>query len=370
MAFLIRNDGTESVNIYLYGVIGYDWRDGQDNTAATFVRVFKELEQEYKRINVHINSIGGNFYDGLPIYNAIKYSFREVHTYIDGVAMSMGGFIALAGKVIHAYKSTMLHVHAAINIVEGNARDLRQAADELDKWTSLIAVGLAEKTGKDIETINADLFDYNDHYFTPEEGKAYGIIDEIEEQAAVMPENIQVTDIKGMPADKLHELFVAAYHKEEKSGGFRAAAKFFGNLLPNNKKSKSEMDKKVLAKALKMDENSTDEQLLEKVEQLSNTSAGGAGTGNDDGQGQGTQQPNNTAGGTTEQTVIDKAELETLRNTAKSVTELQKRLDAIENKAEVDGGGADGETTDFGKGKPKNTREEYAYMKGNTNILM
>ncbi len=373
MAFLVKNNGTDSVDIYLYGVVGYDWRDGQDNTAATFVRVFKELEQEYKRINVHINSVGGGFYDGLPIYNAIKYSFREVHTYIDGVAMSMAGFIFMAGKVLHAYKSTMLHAHAAISYLEGNARDMRQSAEELDKWTSLIAAGLAEKTGKDIETINADLFDYNDHYFTPEEGKAYGLIDEIEEQTAVIPNNLQVTDIKQMPADKLQELFVAAYHKNEKGGMLRTAAKFFGNLIPTNKKSESEMEKKVLAQALKMDENSTDEQLLEKVQQLSNASAGDAGAGNSsgkDGKDKGTQQPGNTAEDTADVVTIDSKELETLRNAAKELPGLKQRLENIENKAEENGGGAEDKGSDFGKGKPKNLREEYAYLKDKSNILM
>ncbi len=180
----------DEVDVLIYGDIGYDWWEGTDNTAVSFQKEWKAIESKYKRANVRINSVGGSLYDGLPIYNMIKSSPLDVHTYIDGVAYSMAAIIALAGNTVHAYRNSMFLLHAAINGVYGNAGQLREEAENLDRYTEGLAQNVADKTGLTIEEVKNKWFDYKDHLMTATEAHAAGLIDIIEDNDADMPENV------------------------------------------------------------------------------------------------------------------------------------------------------------------------------------
>lgn len=86
----------------VYGISGGD--------IARQIQYLNEVEK-VERINIHINSIGGNVYEGYSIVSSILSSKAEVHTFIDGLAASIAGVIALCGKTcsMYDYGTLMLH---------------------------------------------------------------------------------------------------------------------------------------------------------------------------------------------------------------------------------------------------------------------
>lgn len=75
--------------------------------------LFLEAENPESPISMYINSPGGSVYDGLAVYDVMQYIKCPVHTYVTGMAASMGSFIAQAGAPGHRYllprAITMIH---------------------------------------------------------------------------------------------------------------------------------------------------------------------------------------------------------------------------------------------------------------------
>ena len=185
------NKPEQTAEIHIYGVIGEG--NPNDNTfAKTFVRDFQKVEGSANTINIRINSPGGSVWDGLPIFNAICASQKKVHTYVDGIAYSMGAMIALAGHTVHMASGSLLMLHNVSGLEFGNAKSLRKSADTMDKYDALFAELIATRTNKTTEFVKSNWLNYEDNYFTPEEAKEAGLIDIIESyQAKNIPTNIK-----------------------------------------------------------------------------------------------------------------------------------------------------------------------------------
>jgi ATP-dependent Clp protease protease subunit len=180
-----------AVDIFLYGVIGDSyWEEG--NTAKAFVRDFTRLEGEYQRINIKINGPGGSVWEGLPIFNAIKASKVDTHSYNDGICFSMCAMILLAAKTVHAAKGSLLMLHNVLGGAYGNAQDMRKEADAMDTYDEVLGSLIADKTGKTPEEVKALWMDYNDHYMSGTEAYELGLVDVLENyQAEGTPENVK-----------------------------------------------------------------------------------------------------------------------------------------------------------------------------------
>lgn len=190
--FAVLNSGSADVGeMRIYGVIGSYW---DENTANDFVRAFKALERTCSRINIHINSPGGSVHEGLPICNIIKGSNKEVHTYVDGIAYSMGAMIAISAKKgrVHMAKGSLLMLHSVSTLIYGNSQKLRDEADILDTYDDVLGAMIAGRTGKTIDAVKSEYLNHTDHFFTPDKAKAEGLIDVIEDyEAEDIPENVQ-----------------------------------------------------------------------------------------------------------------------------------------------------------------------------------
>jgi ATP-dependent protease ClpP protease subunit len=100
--------------IRLYRPIGNSYDGGvlvEGINGADFANEIERLQNTAKQINVRINSVGGNVLEGYSIVSAIQNSKIPVHCYIDGLAASIAGVIALCGNVVHIadYGTIMLH---------------------------------------------------------------------------------------------------------------------------------------------------------------------------------------------------------------------------------------------------------------------
>lgn len=125
-------DGEDTTVIYIYDVIGY-W----ENSASMFVEQLQAVATS--AIELHINSPGGDAYDGIAIYNALRNHAATVHVRIDALAASAASFIAMAGDTITIERTAQVMIHDATGICMGNSGDMRELADLLDKMSDNIA---------------------------------------------------------------------------------------------------------------------------------------------------------------------------------------------------------------------------------------
>jgi len=200
----------EAVDVFIYGVIGYDesyWDEGTNNTSFHFVNLVKKLEKQYNRINVHINSPGGYISEGLAMFNALKASTAEIHTYNDALTASMGSIIFLAGTT-HMPKTAIFHLHSASTWVSGNKFDLQQAIEELETFEKTLIAAISSRVDMTDEEIEAKWFDGKEYYYNGAEAQALGFIDHIDESTVQPPAN------KATLENMAFEKVVALYQQE------------------------------------------------------------------------------------------------------------------------------------------------------------
>lgn len=184
MQVITGADG-DAGEILLYGYIGQDywWDDDKDEESITdiaFRRAFNELAAKHDRINIRINSPGGSLFHGNAIISTIMNAKGvEVHAYNDGMAASMAASIFLACPKRHMGVNATLMLHNTINIVFGNAKDMRSMADTLDKFTGTTAAMIAQATGMEEDEVKRRFFDdYEDHWLNRAECVELGFVTE------------------------------------------------------------------------------------------------------------------------------------------------------------------------------------------------
>lgn len=145
-------------------------------TAQTFIKELMALE--VGQIDLHLNTPGGDVFDGIAIYNSLRQHRAKVTVYVDSLAASIGSVIAMAGdRVVMARYSSMM-IHEASGVAIGaNADEMRQLADLLDRTSANIARVYADRTDTDPE-------DWRDRmraetWFSDEEAVELGLADEI-----------------------------------------------------------------------------------------------------------------------------------------------------------------------------------------------
>jgi ATP-dependent Clp endopeptidase proteolytic subunit ClpP len=181
--------------IFLYG----DISDYGDVSSARVAAELLEAEQKSSRINVRINSVGGDVYCGITIFNALKSSKADIHIYIDGIAASMAGVIALCGKHVEMSKYARLMLHNVSGGCYGNKSDLQKCIKEIEALEDSLGDICAGKLGKTKEEVVKTYFDGEDHWFTADEALALGFIDAI-------------YDAEPVPADSTPEQIYAEFN--------------------------------------------------------------------------------------------------------------------------------------------------------------
>lgn len=166
-------DVEDSYDLLIYGDIGDSWW-GDSVTAKSVVEQLTALDATVATINVRINSYGGSVADGLAIYNALKRHKATKAVTVDGVAMSSASLIAMAGDTREIPPTSLLMIHAPWGGLYGNAKEMRQYADILDKFSESMADAYVSASGMPREDVLALLTDGEDHYYTGDEAVAAG----------------------------------------------------------------------------------------------------------------------------------------------------------------------------------------------------
>lgn len=118
--------------VYIYDEIGF-W----GTTAQDFVDALNEIDA--LKFELHINSPGGEIFDGLAIFNTIKQHPATVTAYVDGLAASAASWIAQAADEVIMARNAQMMIHDGIGFAYGNAADMRDTANLLDKLSDTIA---------------------------------------------------------------------------------------------------------------------------------------------------------------------------------------------------------------------------------------
>lgn len=128
-------------------------------------------------VDIEINSPGGYIYPASEIYTALMQHKGNVNVTITGRAASAASVIAMAGTKVSMSPTAQIMIHNVSATGSGDYRDFEHYAEQLKKSNDTIANAYMLKTGKTREEI-LDLMDY-ETWFTPEEAKEHGFIDEI-----------------------------------------------------------------------------------------------------------------------------------------------------------------------------------------------
>ncbi|UZW13200.1 Clp protease ClpP [Clostridium pasteurianum] len=202
-----KNQTADSADLYLYIEIA-SWGGGY---AAHSAQSFKdELDAlgEISTLNVYINSPGGDVFEGSAIYNMLKRYNAQVNVHVDGIAASISSVIAMAGDNIIMPSNTMMMIHNAWTYTQGNADELRKAADTLDKVNKSLMQAYLDKAGDKLNEEDLKTLMDNTSWLTAQECLDYGLCDVVGEAVSISAcaDAELFTQYKNIPKELLNSI--------------------------------------------------------------------------------------------------------------------------------------------------------------------
>lgn len=133
---------------------------------------------------MYINSPGGVVTSGLAIYDTMQYVKCPVVTLCMGMAASMGSFLLMAGEPGQriSLPNARIMVHQPSGGYSGKASDIERHAEDIIKTKRRLNEIYARHTGRTYEEVEEKLD--QDTFMTPEEAKAWGLVDQVIEKRA------------------------------------------------------------------------------------------------------------------------------------------------------------------------------------------
>jgi ATP-dependent Clp protease, protease subunit len=158
-----------------------------DDTSANLIcaqLLLLAAEDSDRDIQLYINSPGGSVTAGLAIYDTMQFVPCDVSTVCMGLAASMGQFLLCAGERGKRFSlpHSRILMHQPSGQAQGQAADIAIQAEQIIYLKRMMAERIAMHTGQPIERIEAD--SDRDRWFTADEAKEYGFIDQVIERAA------------------------------------------------------------------------------------------------------------------------------------------------------------------------------------------
>ena len=172
----IQNKAGETADIYIFDEIGT-----YGVTAQDFISEIKGLKD--MPINLRINSLGGDVFDGMAMYNVIKRREAKTTVYIEGIAASIATIIALGADEVIMAENSLFMIHNAWGGTSGEAKDMRKTAETLDKITSELTDIYVKKTGLSYDAL-AEMMD-EETWLNAQEAFDLGFVDTISDSIKV-----------------------------------------------------------------------------------------------------------------------------------------------------------------------------------------
>ena len=172
----IQNKAGETADVYIFEEIGM-----YGVTAQDFISEIKDLKD--KPINLRINSLGGDVFNGMAIYNVIKKRESKTTVYVEGIAASIATIIALGADEVIMSENSLFMIHNAWGGTMGNSKDMRKSADTLDKISNELTEIYVKKTGLAYNRVT-EMMD-EETWLSAEEAYELGFVDTISDAIKV-----------------------------------------------------------------------------------------------------------------------------------------------------------------------------------------
>lgn len=140
----IRAASSEDATISVYDTIGWSW-EGEGVTAKRISAALRAIGG--RDVTVNINSPGGDFFEGVAIYNLLRAHPHKVTVQVMGLAASAASVIAMAGDEILMGDGAFLMIHNAWAIAIGNRHDMVAASEQLAPFDAAMADVYAARSG-------------------------------------------------------------------------------------------------------------------------------------------------------------------------------------------------------------------------------
>lgn len=207
--YTIAMVGDNDAEINLYGEVvqthPIDWWTGEKEPGNYIAldEILRDLDDLNSKdnITVHINSVGGDFYAGLAIYNRLRTLKASITTINDGLAASAGSIIFMAGdngkRKVHAASNLM--IHGVLTLLWGyyNAVDLKAEVKTLESHNKVAIAAYVEATGLAEDVVKTAMS--KDTYMTGQEAVDAGWADEvITDEGTAEPVNMKLSPDKSL----------------------------------------------------------------------------------------------------------------------------------------------------------------------------
>ena len=151
-----------------------------DNLANSIVAQLLYLDGvNHSDISIYINSPGGSITSGMAIYDTMNFIKSDVSTICVGMAASMAAFLLACGTEGKRYclPNSEVMIHQPLGGAQGQATEIKIAAERLIKLKKKLNTILSKQTGKSLRKIERDT--ERDHYLDSKEALNYGLVDKI-----------------------------------------------------------------------------------------------------------------------------------------------------------------------------------------------
>ena len=141
--------------------------------------LYLEDQKRGQQINLYINSPGGAVDDTLAMYDTMQFISSDVATYCIGRAYSGAAVLLCAGVTgkRHILPHAKVMIHQPYGGITGQTTDIQIQAEQIISAKETLNKIIAAHTGQTFDTVAAD--GERDKYFTANEAKVYGLVDEV-----------------------------------------------------------------------------------------------------------------------------------------------------------------------------------------------
>lgn len=178
--YRIQAKQKKTADILIYEQIGQNY-SGEGISAKRFVEDLQALDVE--TINLHINSPGGNVFDGNAIYNTLKSHKAKINVTIDGIAASIASVVAMAGNIVEMPENAMMMIHDPSGFVVGTGEDMAKMMAALERVKTGMVAAYHGKSRLDKEQIAQMM--RAETWMTAQDAVGFGFADKITERVTI-----------------------------------------------------------------------------------------------------------------------------------------------------------------------------------------
>lgn len=167
----------DTATLYVYEEIG-EWGIRAKDLADQLEELGK-----LKHINVRINSIGGDVFDGITMHNLLASHAADVTVDVDGMAASAASVIAMAGHPLRMASNSFMLIHSPWTVIGGDANDFRHVADQLEAVEGALIDTYVR--ARRVDRVKIEGWVAAETTMTAEQAVSVGMADEVTEPSAI-----------------------------------------------------------------------------------------------------------------------------------------------------------------------------------------